>query len=420
VSGRRIVVIDVLRGVCFVFMTADHLPGNPLSRFSNPMYGPLGFFTAALGFVFLSGLVAGFVYEDHRIRHGFRAMTRRVAGRIRALYVTQLALIGILLVAVVGDVPHADRWHLDLFVSNPWRGLFFGVALLYEPGYLGILPMYCLFLVLTPFLLWQFARRRVWYVLCLSSAIWVVSGMVVRLPTDSHGLDFGAFNPLSYQFLFIAGLALGTRRVRLELLADGVQRWVLGAAFAVAVISLALRQEYAVQGPVNPFFDQLGSAVELGPLRLLDFAAFALIVYWALRTTRWSGAGGFPFRWLAFVGQHSLPVFAWSILVAYAAVVVYPTERSLALGGAALLLATVSLTLPAQARATYVRRRESRRAGSASPDPSAQVAAGGAGNRTHDSLAGPAVLTTGPAGRSRIPSDARFDEYDGRVSARAT
>ena len=52
--GKTNLLIDALRGLCFVLMTADHLPENLLARFSNGTYGPFGFFTAASGFVFLS------------------------------------------------------------------------------------------------------------------------------------------------------------------------------------------------------------------------------------------------------------------------------------------------------------------------------------------------------------------------------
>ena len=48
---RRNLAIDGLRGICLVLMTMDHLPGNPMARFSNYRYGPFGFFTAASGFV---------------------------------------------------------------------------------------------------------------------------------------------------------------------------------------------------------------------------------------------------------------------------------------------------------------------------------------------------------------------------------
>jgi hypothetical protein len=90
--ANRDQLVDALRGVCFVFMTVDHFPGSPFVRFSNPYFGPFGFFTAALGFVLLSGFVSGFVYEGCRVRDGFGAMTQRVVVRVGALYVTQLVL----------------------------------------------------------------------------------------------------------------------------------------------------------------------------------------------------------------------------------------------------------------------------------------------------------------------------------------
>jgi hypothetical protein len=49
--AKRIVVLDALRGLCSVVMTIDHLQGDPFYRISNAYFGPLGFFSAALGFV---------------------------------------------------------------------------------------------------------------------------------------------------------------------------------------------------------------------------------------------------------------------------------------------------------------------------------------------------------------------------------
>jgi hypothetical protein len=156
---NRILVVDTLRGLCFVFMTIDHFPGDPFARFSNPYFGPFGFFTAGLGFVFLSGVVGGLVYERDRASYGTRWVTRRVLRRVRDLYVTQMAVFFLVLVAaLMVGLSGVGRWHLDLISNSPWRGLVFGSFLLYEPGYLGILPMYCFFLLLTPVVLWQFQR----------------------------------------------------------------------------------------------------------------------------------------------------------------------------------------------------------------------------------------------------------------------
>ena len=140
-SRHRIVVLDAFRGLCFVFMTMDHFPGDPFARFSNPSYGPFGLFTAALGFVFLSGLVGGLTYERDRATRGYRWMVRRVLRRTRDLYLVQMAMFLLLVAAATLDRSHV-LWQLDLVRADPWKGLVFGSFLLYEPGNLGILPMY--------------------------------------------------------------------------------------------------------------------------------------------------------------------------------------------------------------------------------------------------------------------------------------
>lgn len=343
-------------------MTVDHLPGDPLNRFSNPNYGFFGFFTAALGFVFLSGLVAGLVYENHRLRYGARSTAGRILRRARTLYATQVVLLVVLLIAVVAHFEGVGRWHLDLFGSDPGKGVVFGAMLLYEPGYLGILPMYILFLLLTPLILWSFHKGYLWHVLGLSVLVWITSGLAVRLPEDSGGVDFGAFNPLAYQLLFVAGLAFGTGRINLARLPHGVRSWMIGSAILITTLFFVAREQYALHGPLNPLLDRSGdwfSTVELGPLRLLNFAAFALVLHWVIGKTEWGKAGSQPFRWLAFVGRHSLPVFAWSILATYAAVALFP-HPGLVLGAVGIALVTISLTIPAKLHAAVMSRRERR------------------------------------------------------------
>ena len=93
---------------------------------------------------------------------------------------------------------------------------------------------------MTPVLICQFARGHVWHVLCASAAVWIVSGLVQRLPND-YGVDLGAlnpfvhlnpfgfFDPLGCQFVFITGLALGTAQVRIDQIPHWVQRSLLAA-----------------------------------------------------------------------------------------------------------------------------------------------------------------------------------------------
>src|SRR4029077_11845315 len=99
-------------------------------------------------------------------------------------------------------------------------------------------------------------------------------------------------------------------------------QWLLGSSLAVALACFVLRQAYAVGGPFDILQYRLKdefSARQLGPLRLLSFAAFAAVLYWICVKIRWDRVGSKPFRLLAFIGRHSLPVVAWSILALYLA-----------------------------------------------------------------------------------------------------
>jgi hypothetical protein len=238
--------------------------------------------------------------------------------------------------------------------------LFFGSFLLYEPGYLGILPMYCFFLALTPLALWQFRRGNLRYVLGLSIAIWICSGLMIKLPQNPQGVDFGSFNPLGYQVLFLLGLAFGAGHLSVERLSPATRKWLLRSCVVVAAVFFFLRQQYAAGGPLNPLLDRLGEAFSsyaLGPLRLLSFAAFALILYALSRDIDWANVESPVFRWLAFVGRHSLPVFAWSILATYAAVALLPIHADVGLRSLGVVVAVASLTIPAYVHA-MVKRRE--------------------------------------------------------------
>jgi hypothetical protein len=341
-------------------MTVDHFPSSPLHRFSNTYFGPLGFFTATVGFVFLSGLVAGRVYERERIVAGTRSMVRRVMYRARALYVTQVLVFLGLVAAIELHVRGTARWDMSLLDMNPWKGIAYGATLLYEPWYLGILPIYMLFLASTPIVLLQFDKGNARRVLALSALLWVVSGLSIHFPSNPSGVDFGPYNPLAYQFVFISGLAFGAKQLRVERLSHVMRQRLVAVAAVVTVLCLTLRWQYAFGGPLNHLVDKSGpafSAYQLGPLRLLNFAAFGVVVYWASQMLRADDVRSRLYSWLAFVGRHSLPVFAWSILGTYAAMALLPEHLSVGPGFLAVILLAASLTIPAQLHAMIKHQR---------------------------------------------------------------
>ena len=361
VIGDRDLLIDALRGFCFMLMTANHLPGNILATFSNPQYGPFGFFTSASGFVFLSGLVAGSAYLNYGRTHGFEAMNSRIWRRFWDVYVAQMLLYFTLFVAVYLRCRSSASWQLDLMIQAPVKAAVFGVALLYEPMFLGILPMYCLYLAATPLLLKLMRMGKVNWILGGSTALWFISGLVVRLPNGSGSIAFGAFNPLTYQILFVFGLAFGTRYVTMERLMGAAKRKIAGLVFAITSLFWLLRMGYALNPTIEDFvnrYQKLFSVVHFGPLRLLNFAVFSVALYCLFENKRWSRCQHPAFRWLAFLGQHSLPVCVWSILTTYAVMALLPQDPAWGARFLAMILAVGSLTVPAFLHVQYRQYRK--------------------------------------------------------------
>jgi hypothetical protein len=273
--GQRVLAVDLLRGLCLVLMTIDHFPDSPLQRFSNVDFGPFGFFTTASGFVFLSGWVAGRVYGKHRERYGDASLNRRIWDRMATLYLAQLILILAIGLPVALHFRVARDLGLDLFWIHTSKALLMAATLLYQPGYMGILPMYFFFLLVTPFLLRQLQSGHAWRVLAGSAVVWILSGLFIQLPNNAAGMDLG-FNPLSYQILFVLGIVVGERRLQLDSLRPKLRAWVVPACLLLTVLfyllrladSLSATVTEVLNGPIRPLF----SLNEMGPLRILNFA----------------------------------------------------------------------------------------------------------------------------------------------------
>ena len=59
------------------------------------------------------------------------------------------------------------------------------------------------------------------------------------------------FNPLSYQFPHVLGLAFGTGEVSIERLSPVARKWLLVSCAFLVAASFALRQEFAFDGQLN-------------------------------------------------------------------------------------------------------------------------------------------------------------------------
>ena len=353
--------LDWLRGLMLVLMTITHLP----TWFSSHVGQPFGFVSAAEGFVFLSAYLVGSVYSHIANTRGIAAMRSALWSRTAKVYG---AHVGLLLFLLLVLVPYAERHAAhaitdlaSFYIAEPHAALAAGLLLAYNPPLLDILPMYVMFLLVSPLLL-HYTARRGWTVpICISAALWLYAQVdggrhvyesvraLVDWPVPYS--QTGAFVWLGWQFLWLVGLRAGALRTTVAAAEAPVKplsprlvriATVLAVAFFVWR-HVAGQVPFASDAALNGLLDKW----HLGPLRLLNFAVLAVIAVhgrhvlaaWAERST------------IAALGRASLTVFSAHLVVCLAVLATAGEDVRPRLGllDAALVLGTL-VTLYAIAR----------------------------------------------------------------------
>src|ERR1700733_13563342 len=211
---KRFVEFDMLRGILLLLMSVDHSPSS-LRRFTDQ---PLGFFSTAECFVFVSAFLAGMIFRKRAEKLGLaaaRSASIHRAGRIYWAHLATLFFAFVLGSFFLSDFP-GIRNLLDRYLMDPSAAIGGSLVLLFRPPLMDILPMYVLFSLLTP-AAFGAARRWGWKtVLFVSFSAWIIAQTQVRkvLVTASKDLSFiqlGPFDPLAWQLLWVGGLFIGQR-----------------------------------------------------------------------------------------------------------------------------------------------------------------------------------------------------------------
>ena len=306
------VELDVLRGFLLLMMVVNHSP-SPLRQLTDQ---PIGFFSTAEPFVFISALLAGLLFQKRREKLGFAAA--RAATLQRALKIYRAHLITLFVVFAVGSLFLAwvpgIQYILSKFFDSPMSAVAGSVALLFQPPLLDILPMYVIFSLVTPLAFWVADRVGWRAVFATSAGVWALSQFNMRefltAPIrDQAFVQIGPFDLLSWQFLWMVGLMFG-RSLQLE-------KPILRFSKRAETVLLSLAIGFTLSRWISGYFNLNPSANfwfldkwHLGPLRLLNFFVVAWFVAKAMPYLRtWREY----LRPLSAVGQNMLPVFSTQI-----------------------------------------------------------------------------------------------------------
>jgi hypothetical protein len=325
---NRIEEVDALRGVMLVWMTCTHLP-TILSTYINQ---PLGFFAATEGFIFLSALFAGRICFRKAEQEGNGAMYLNFWRRAGRLYLYQLALLVCAFVIEAPIAAHGNRPAVHnllnyLFTVGRGRAFVHAVFMIYRPPLLDILPIYIIFLAITPFAVWL-GRRYGWrYCFAISITLWMLAqfgfrnvayGALIRLSGVHIPLsEMGAFDLWAWQLWWVAGLWLGVRWANNTLHLENWARKLTVPAAVIAVSFLVLRYVQVFEdydfGKFAPLFDKW----EFGICRVVNFTAVAML---AIRFR--SVLKPLAIRPLVMLGQASLWVFCAHLLCVFFALTI--------------------------------------------------------------------------------------------------
>lgn len=314
-APQRIDGIDFWRGFALLTIFVDHAPANVIAHITHHNFG---FSDGAEAFVFLSGLSVALAYGRRFLAGEFMRSIRGTYRRAATLYWVQIivSLVGIAFLAAAAYLLDSDDLtdddDRDIVMDSPVRSIIAMFALLHQLGFFNILPLYIVFLLVTPgFLALARIDRRL--MLLASFAIYAATRYFsLALPT--WPLDTGwFFNPLAWQIVFVLGLYVG---LRLDTSGPVLDRRLFILSVAILAASLFLLTNAFGFWP--DLWDRVRERIPhdktgLSWIRLVHFIALAYVVYYSaltglLRTTP-------VFAPLALLGRHSLAVFSAGALL---------------------------------------------------------------------------------------------------------
>jgi hypothetical protein len=358
-------------------MTLTHLP----THFSDFVNQPFGFVSSAEGFVFLSALLVARLYirkaaEDEA---GLRAKLWKRALKIYGYHVILLALAFTIAAAFAVTTHRAALSNLlDFYLAHPFTAVVGSLLLIYCPPLLDILPMYVIFLLLSPYVL-AFASRRGWRpLLALSTFVWLlaqfglrtwVHDLVVRVTHLHIPLqETGAFNLFAWQLIWLLGMWIGARSADPPpnggLPFSHLPSYAYPVAAAVCLFFLGVRH-----GWLGPHLTQEALGVQLDKWqlaapRMLNLIAFSILIYWFRKPVKRIVLVE-PFLTL---GKASLEVFCAHIIFVFIALALLYGEFTQLNGiyAAATLILTFTGLILVAIREVRIKRSEALAARSAS------------------------------------------------------
>lgn len=309
--------IDVFRALALLTIFINHVPGTIYEHFTHKN---LGFSDSAEAFVLISGIAVGLAYGT-KFQPGNRLlMTLKAWHRAAVLYIAHIMTTVATLAIFSAAAIHFARpdllklINIDIIIRDTPEALLGLATLGHQVGYNNILSMYAAVLLMLPLFL-LLGTISLSLMVAASGAVWLLAGIYQIAPENYPTDGFWFLNPLSWQFLFVIGMA-ATMHVK----SGGRMRfnwWLAGAAGAYLLLALAwvrlplwgIDTAFGLPAVLTGFDKTFLSLSRL--LHVLSLGYLIAVIPALSNLARTS-----PDHPLAIVGKHSLPVFIAGTLLA--------------------------------------------------------------------------------------------------------
>jgi hypothetical protein len=317
--------LDLFRGMGLWMIFLDHIPHDIVAWLTLRNYG---FSDAAEFFVFISGYLAGYIYGPI-VRGGhFLAATKRLVMRAWQMYVAHIMLFLLFTAQIARTVRkfdnpmYEDEFNVHNFLQHPDVLIGQALSLRYKPVNLDVLPLYISLVLASPLILWCLVRRPNWTL--LGSAVLYVLARWFDWNFASYppGTTW-YFNPFAWQLLFIlaawcgvGGAAQLQFLIRSRVVLVLAVAWILFALLIVMTWHVPFLESLVPKWMIKAIYPI--DKTDLDMLRFTHFLALAVVVTrylprnWAPLTSKW-------LRPLILCGQHSLPIFCFSVFLSFGA-----------------------------------------------------------------------------------------------------
>ncbi|OAH99975.1 hypothetical protein A1353_19850 [Methylomonas methanica] len=216
------------------------------------------------------------------------------------------------------EMDDIQRLNIAYFFDATQQALYELFTLAYVPNYFDILPMYLVMMVWLP-IFWVLSRLHVGVALACSMALYCASlHYGWELSADPASGRVWYFNPYNWQLMFFTGYTFGAGWARVSL----KHGWLLALCLAIVLVSIPLEHESTytqikfwgeLRASLTPWLDKS----HLGVLRWLHLLALAYLMYHVCNWRPQWLSGTLP-RSIATMGQQSLPIFLFSMVLSYA------------------------------------------------------------------------------------------------------